>query len=128
MLLGPNGAGKSTTLLTVSGLLPPIAGAIMAVGRDVGHSRRPELLARAGVSHVPENRAVFATLTVGRTSCSAANGRQAQQEASRFALDYFPAFEPLARPACRRAVRVASSRCWRWHAASVLRPSAVHDR
>ncbi|HMQ25738.1 MAG TPA: ATP-binding cassette domain-containing protein, partial [Acidimicrobiales bacterium] len=27
-LLGPNGAGKTTTLLTVSALLPPIAGEV----------------------------------------------------------------------------------------------------
>src|SRR4051794_8396484 len=57
-LLGPNGAGKSTTLQTISGLLPAIAGRIVAVGTEVT-GRRPHRLARAGLAHVPEDRALF---------------------------------------------------------------------
>src|SRR5206468_6397734 len=62
-LLGSNGAGKSTTLQTISGLLPAIAGRIVAVGTEVT-GRRPHRLARAGLAHVPEDRALFFDLTV----------------------------------------------------------------
>jgi branched-chain amino acid transport system ATP-binding protein len=95
VLLGPNGAGKSTTLLTISGLLPVIRGRITAVGLDVGSTRRAEKLARAGVSHVPENRSVFATLTVRQNVLLGAHGRRAQEEALRFALEYFPELDDL---------------------------------
>ena len=62
-LLGSNGAGKTTTLLTISGLLPAIAGSITAFGAAVT-TRRPHRLARAGLAHVPEDRALFPDLTV----------------------------------------------------------------
>jgi branched-chain amino acid transport system ATP-binding protein len=62
-LLGPNGAGKTTTLLTVSGLQPAIAGEVRVLGKVVD-DRAPHLLARSGVAHVPEGRALFPSLTV----------------------------------------------------------------
>ena len=62
-LLGPNGAGKSTTLLTISGLLPVIRGTISVFGRSVDGAR-PQDLARRGLAHVPEDRALFFDLTV----------------------------------------------------------------
>ena len=56
-LLGANGAGKTTTLLTVSGLLPIIAGEICVLGDLVGgRGRRPHRIAAGGVAHVPEDR------------------------------------------------------------------------
>jgi branched-chain amino acid transport system ATP-binding protein len=68
-LLGPNGAGKSTTLLTVSGLLPPLSGKIRYAGRTVSQGRRASsaaaaALARDGLAHVPEDRGLFFDLTV----------------------------------------------------------------
>ena len=43
-LLGANGAGKSTTLLTIAGLLPPIAGTLLVLDEVVhdegGRGRR----------------------------------------------------------------------------------------
>ena len=57
-LLGPNGAGKTTTLLTVSGLLPALAGEVRVLGDRVS-VRRPHRVARRGVAHVPEDRALF---------------------------------------------------------------------
>ena len=90
VLLGPNGAGKSTTLMTISGLLKPIRGTVTAVGHDVGSIKRPESLARSGVSHVPENRAVFGSLTVRENLLLAVRGRSEQRECMDFALEYFP--------------------------------------
>jgi branched-chain amino acid transport system ATP-binding protein len=62
-LLGPNGAGKSTVARTVSGLVVPSAGRVLVAGRDVT-GQPPWRIARAGLAHVPEGRAVFADLSV----------------------------------------------------------------
>jgi len=62
-LLGPNGAGKTTTLLTVSGLLPAIGGAIHVLGEPVA-GVAPHRIARRGVAHVLEDRAIFRELSV----------------------------------------------------------------
>jgi branched-chain amino acid transport system ATP-binding protein len=68
-LLGANGAGKTTTLMAVSGLLPHLSGEVRFLGRPVGARRRARLraaarLARDGLAHVPEDRALFYDLTV----------------------------------------------------------------
>jgi branched-chain amino acid transport system ATP-binding protein len=62
-LIGPNGAGKSTTLHTIVGLVPARSGDIRVHGTSI-LGRRPEAIARAGVSLVPEGRRIFAELTV----------------------------------------------------------------
>jgi len=62
-ILGANGAGKTTTLRAIARLVPLAAGTIRFAGRDVANDA-PEDLVAAGVSLVPEGRAVFADLTV----------------------------------------------------------------
>mgnify|MGYP006162431037 CR=1 FL=1 len=62
-LLGPNGAGKTTTLLTTSGLVPIISGDVEVFGKSI-KGRRPHMIARDGLAHVPEGRALFYQLTV----------------------------------------------------------------
>lgn len=62
-LLGANGAGKTTTLLTASGILPAIKGDIHLDGKSI-KGVRPHRLALRGVAHVPEDRALFLSLTV----------------------------------------------------------------
>jgi branched-chain amino acid transport system ATP-binding protein len=62
-LIGPNGAGKSTTLHAITGLVGPRAGDIRLRGVST-LGRRPETIARSGVSLVPEGRRIFAQLTV----------------------------------------------------------------
>jgi len=62
-LLGANGAGKTTTLRAISGLIRPRSGTIRWRGRNlVGWP--PEAIARRGIGHVPEGRALFPDLTV----------------------------------------------------------------
>jgi branched-chain amino acid transport system ATP-binding protein len=91
VLLGPNGAGKTTTLLTVSGLLPIIAGDVRVLGQSVAH-RAVHKIARAGLAHVPEDRSLFFQLTVAENlRLGAARGNP---DVTR-ALHYFPALEPL---------------------------------
>jgi branched-chain amino acid transport system ATP-binding protein len=62
-LLGPNGAGKTTTLRVVSGLLHPSSGTIEFEGRRIDRLAA-ERIVSLGMSHVPENRQLFAELTV----------------------------------------------------------------
>jgi branched-chain amino acid transport system ATP-binding protein len=63
-LLGRNGAGKSTIMRSIMGLTPPRQGTIKYKGDDVT-GMKPYLLARRGVGYVPDDRRVFADLTVG---------------------------------------------------------------
>ena len=90
-LLGPNGAGKTTTLLTTSGLIPLISGDIKVFGKSV-KGRRPHLIAREGLAHVPEGRSLFYQLTVGENlRLGAAKGSADVKKA----LSYFPALESI---------------------------------
>jgi branched-chain amino acid transport system ATP-binding protein len=61
-LLGRNGVGRSTTCKAIMGLVPPI-GEVLFKGRNVA-GLRPDLIARAGIGYVPEDRQIFPTLTV----------------------------------------------------------------
>jgi len=61
-LLGPNGAGKTTLLLTLCGLLPCTSGEVLLEG-EVLPSGRPAVAARRGLVLVPDDRALFTTLT-----------------------------------------------------------------
>ncbi len=62
-LLGRNGAGKSTVLKSIFGLVPPAAGRVTFEGHPL-RGRPPYRVARLGVGYVPENRRIFAGLTV----------------------------------------------------------------
>jgi branched-chain amino acid transport system ATP-binding protein len=62
-LLGRNGSGRSTTMKAIMGLVPPTGGQIRLGGRDITGAR-PYAICRAGVAYVPEEREVFANLTV----------------------------------------------------------------
>lgn len=62
-LVGANGAGKTTTLRSICGQLAPQSGRIVFDGGDTA-GRRPDVLVRDGLVHVPEDRALFGTLTV----------------------------------------------------------------
>ena len=62
-LMGRNGAGKSTTLKALMGLVTKRTGSIAFLGRDVSKAE-PHDVARRGLGYVPEDRRVFADLTV----------------------------------------------------------------
>jgi branched-chain amino acid transport system ATP-binding protein len=61
-LLGRNGVGRSTVCKAIMGLVPP-RGAVRYRGRDIA-GLPPNLVAKAGIGYVPEDRQVFPTLTV----------------------------------------------------------------
>lgn len=62
-LIGRNGAGKSTTLKTIMGLTPARSGTIHFDGRPI-HRLEPFQISRIGLGYVPEERRVFADLTL----------------------------------------------------------------
>ncbi|KQU64562.1 MULTISPECIES: ABC transporter ATP-binding protein [unclassified Rhizobacter] len=90
-LLGRNGSGRSTTLKAMMGLVPPSAGRVELGGRALAGAP-PHAICRAGLAYVPEEREVFANLTVDE------NLRMGQQPpvagAVRWSIaqmfDYFP--------------------------------------
>jgi branched-chain amino acid transport system ATP-binding protein len=62
-LLGRNGVGKSTTIRSIMGLTPPQSGRVVFRGVDIT-GWAPYRVARAGIGFVPEDRRIFADLTV----------------------------------------------------------------
>jgi branched-chain amino acid transport system ATP-binding protein len=62
-LLGRNGAGKTTTLRAIMGLVGRRAGSLRYEGREL-IGARPDIIARAGIAYCPEERGIFASLSV----------------------------------------------------------------
>lgn len=62
-LIGANGAGKTTTLRALSGLEKCAAGEILFEGRNIANMEAHKLVP-LGISHVPEGRKIFPTLSV----------------------------------------------------------------
>jgi branched-chain amino acid transport system ATP-binding protein len=62
-LLGRNGAGKTTTMKSIMGILPRRKGSIVFDGVEtIGLPAR--IIARHGIGYVPEERGIFASLSV----------------------------------------------------------------
>jgi ABC-type branched-subunit amino acid transport system ATPase component len=62
-IIGPNGAGKSTLLKTIFGLLRPRRGKIIFRAEEIT-GRKPDKIAKLGISYVPQVNNVFPSLTV----------------------------------------------------------------
>lgn len=62
-LIGANGAGKTTTLRALSGLEKCSGGSIQLDGVEISNLEAHKLVPM-GISHVPEGRKIFPTLTV----------------------------------------------------------------
>jgi len=88
-LLGRNGAGKSTTMKSIMGLTPPKKGFIKF--KDITCTgQKPYLMARMGIGFVPDDRRVFADLTVGENlEISARNFQEGGWNRDRV-YDFFP--------------------------------------
>jgi len=93
-LVGANGAGKSTFLGVASGLVRATSGAITFAGEDVTNAR-PEALVQKGVSHVPQGRRLFGTMSVERNLLLGAYLRRDQDVRNDVArvVDLFPALK-----------------------------------
>lgn len=94
-LLGANGAGKTTLLNTICGLVPARKGEVLFEGRPI-HRASPQEVVGYGISHVPERRQVFATMSVldnlilGAYSRHRRDGRAAIDADIRRVFEYFP--------------------------------------
>ncbi|HKZ20174.1 MAG TPA: ABC transporter ATP-binding protein [Acidimicrobiia bacterium] len=62
-LLGSNAAGKSTTLRTILGMVPTRQGSVTLRGERIDGLATPAIVAK-GITMVPENRRLFAKMTV----------------------------------------------------------------
>jgi branched-chain amino acid transport system ATP-binding protein len=91
-LIGSNGAGKSTTLRTISGLLRPTHGTISFDGADITAAATDRIVS-LGISHCPEGRRIFGSLTVAENLRLGAVSRTAAAEIAADldqVLDLFP--------------------------------------
>ncbi len=95
-LIGANGAGKSTALAVISGLLAPRAGRVVFGGRDVT-GRPAEELVGLGLSHVPERRQLFGTLTVEENLLLGAYARRRERAGLRADLEWVYVLFPILR-------------------------------
>lgn len=62
-VIGSNGTGKSTTLKTISGINRARKGSIEFNGEDISRTSTSQIV-EMGISHVPEGRQLFPSLTV----------------------------------------------------------------
>ena len=78
-LVGANGAGKSTLLKVISGIIHATHGKLSFAGQDITN-KKPDHLVRIGLSHVPEGRQIFGTLTVRQNLMLGAYAHKAKKE------------------------------------------------
>lgn len=95
-LLGRNGAGKTTTLKTAMGLTPLRSGSITFDGGDISE-RRSFDIASLGLGYVPENRAIFADLSVEENLRIAERQKGDFAKKEEFIFDLFPDLKRLIR-------------------------------
>jgi branched-chain amino acid transport system ATP-binding protein len=72
-LIGRNGVGKTTTMRSIMGLTPPVRGRVTWKGRDI-QRMTPHRIANLGIGFVPEDRRIFAELSVWENLDVAARG------------------------------------------------------
>jgi branched-chain amino acid transport system ATP-binding protein len=78
-LLGRNGMGKTTTVRSIMGIMTPRQGRLVFAGQDITHLPSHQI-ARLGIGLVPEQRQVFANLTVHENLVATAHNRLNQRE------------------------------------------------
>ena len=62
-VIGPNGAGKTTLMRVISGLIRATGGSMSMAGTDLNATPAHRVV-ELGIAHVPENRRLFARMTV----------------------------------------------------------------
>jgi branched-chain amino acid transport system ATP-binding protein len=89
-ILGRNGVGRSTTLKAIMGDVRP-HGSIIFKGREIG-GLKPYEIAHRGIGYVPEDRAIFPTLTVEQNLLL---GMKSGRHAGRWNIDETYALFPV---------------------------------
>jgi branched-chain amino acid transport system ATP-binding protein len=95
-LLGRNGVGKTTTLRSIMGLAPPRSGSILWKAEDIS-GRAPHQIAKMGIGFVPEDRRIFADLTVWENLDVAIKSSPGKREPWTLerVFELFPALKPI---------------------------------
>jgi branched-chain amino acid transport system ATP-binding protein len=91
-LIGRNGVGKTTTLRSILGLTPPREGVVRFKGEDVTGLGTSEV-ARRGMGWIPEERRMFAQLTVEENVRVAIKDTDRMDERLARAFEAFPDLE-----------------------------------
>ena len=94
-ILGHNGMGKTTLMRTLMGFIPPTAGGVTFLDRDIT-DLKPHERARLGLGYVPQGREIFPALSVRdnlRMGC-VAGGRE-DRGVIDGTLDLFPRLKRL---------------------------------
>ncbi len=77
VMLGSNGAGKSTFLRAIAGQKAKASGTVVMDGADISHRPSHEIV-EAGIALVPEDRGIFADMTVQENLILGAHPRRAR--------------------------------------------------
>lgn len=93
-IIGANGAGKSSTLRAVSGMVRPSSGKVMFKDKDITTSPS-HLIARQGLSHVPEGRGMLTKLTVEENLVLATYNRKDNAKVKEDMADVYRQFPRL---------------------------------
>jgi len=93
-LLGRNGVGKTTTMRSIMGLTAPRQGRIAWKGQDIT-GRAPYQVANLGIGFVPEDRRIFAELTVWENLDVASRRRRNDGWTLERVYDLFPKLREL---------------------------------
>lgn len=91
-LIGANGAGKTTLLSTIAGLLKPSSGTISFNDKEI-NGLSPYHVVDLGISFVPEDRKLFAHMTVRENLLMGAyssRGRAAKDDMLKMVYQLFP--------------------------------------
>ena len=91
-VVGSNGAGKTTLLRALNGLIRPTAGTVTIDGVDIT-GKPTEKMASLGLTHVPENRLCFPTLSVRDNLMLGAWSRGGKGDLAAV-LELFPRLQP----------------------------------
>ncbi|KOA18113.1 high-affinity branched-chain amino acid transport ATP-binding protein LivF [Clostridium homopropionicum DSM 5847] len=92
-LIGANGAGKTTSLKTISGVLKPKTGVVKFQGNEINKVNASNIVS-LGISHVPEGRRVFSSMSVMENLEMGAYSRKDKAEIKK---DYEMVFETFPR-------------------------------
>ena len=101
-LLGPNGHGKSTLLKAIAGLHPPSAGSIRYRGTEISGASTGQIV-QMGLAYIPEERYLFADMTVLENLNLGAYNRNARskiKENLQFVFALFPRLEERKNQKC----------------------------
>jgi branched-chain amino acid transport system ATP-binding protein len=94
-LLGRNGAGKTTTMKSIIGITRPRQGNIRFKGEEIV-GIEPYLLTRKGIGYIPDDRRIFADLTVGENlEIGARKAREGEGWSRERIYGIFPALEKI---------------------------------